>query len=197
MITKKETVISGDKVILRDKNISDARNDYIWHTDAELSYLDANPIPDVTFQQFLMEYTFLLNYQLSARCQFAIDTREGKHIGNCMCYDIDKYRREAEFGIMIGNRNYWDKNYGFDATNTMLGYMFRTKKLRRIYLKTLTSNIRGQKCFQKCGFRPYGSLEKNGFSFLLMELFRNDWAEMNSTNNKNVNGGGDNNNSGN
>ena len=98
---------------------------------------------------------------------------------------------------MIGNRNYWDKGYGVDAINTLLGYMFRTTNLRRIYLKTLTSNIRGQKCFQKCGFRPYGSLEKNGFSFLLMELFRNDWAEMNSTNNKNVNGGGDNNNSGN
>ncbi|GAI42350.1 unnamed protein product, partial [marine sediment metagenome] len=75
-------------------------------------------------------------------------------------------------GIMIGNRDYWDKGYGADTVTTLLSYIFHQTDLKRIYLKTTDSNNRAQKCFKKCGFTPYGHMERDGFSFTLMEINR-------------------------
>ncbi|MFC1898890.1 GNAT family N-acetyltransferase [Chloroflexota bacterium] len=173
-------MISGSKITLRDKRLSDARNDYTWHSDSELSHLDAIPLPKITFQEYLAEYSFQLRYPFSSRKQFAIDTKEGKHIGNCMYYDINDVKSEAELGIMIGDKGYWDKSYGSEVITTLIHHIFETTNLKRIYLKTLDSNIRAQKSFRKCGFTPYGHMDKNGFSFLLMETHRSNWEKNNA-----------------
>jgi len=79
---------------------------------------------------------------------------------------------------MIGNRDYWDKGYGADTVTALISYIFHQTNLERIYLKTLDSNIRAQKCFQKCGFTPYGHLDRDGFNFVLMEVNRKQWQEQ-------------------
>jgi len=165
-------MIIGSKIILRDKRLADALNDYTWRTDPELAQLDATPLLTITFPQYLSDYTSQLGYSTSTRHPFAIDTLDGKHIGNCVYYGVNETRGEAELGIMIGNRDYWDKNYGADAVTTLVSYIFRQANLKRIYLKTLDSNSRAQKCFRKCGFTPYGHLVRNGYSFVLMEIHR-------------------------
>ena len=165
-------MINGSKIILRDKSLADALDDYTWQTDPELAHLDAAPLPTITFREYLSDYTSQLRYLLSARRQFAIDAPDGKHIGNCVYYGVNKTKGEAELGIMIGDRDYWDKGYGADAVTTLVSHIFRQTKLKRIYLKTLDSNSRAQKCFQKCGFTSYGHLVRDGFSFVLMETLR-------------------------
>jgi RimJ/RimL family protein N-acetyltransferase len=174
------TMSSGEKVKLREKRLADAANDYAWFTDAELAALDAVPLPTTTFPQYLADYASDLRYPPIARHQFAIETREGKHIGNCTYYGIDNEKGEAEVGIMIGDRDYWDRGYGADAVATLLNYVFRKTKLNRLYLKTLVANKRAQKCFAKCSFTPYGHLQKDGYSFILMELHREDWKKRQS-----------------
>ena len=170
-------MINGSKIILRDKSLADALDDYTWQTDPELAHLDAAPLPTITFREYLSDYTSQLRYLLSARRQFAIDAPDGKHIGNCVYYGVNKTKGEAELGIMIGDRDYWDKGYGADAVTTLVSHIFRQTKLKRIYLKTLDSNNRAQKCFQKCGFIPYGHLVRDGFSFVLMEILRKQWEK--------------------
>jgi len=171
-------MISGSKVILRDKRLADAQDDYTWQTDPALARLDAVPLLATTFSQYLSDYVSELRYSSPTRCRFAIETLDGQHIGNCTYYGISEADGEAELGIMIGNRDYWDKGYGADAVITLLSYIFRRTNLKRIYLKTLDSNHRAQKCFQKCGFTPYGHLIKDGFSFVLMELHRKQWERQ-------------------
>lgn len=170
-------MIIGSKIILRDKRLADALDDYTWQTDPELAYLDAAPVPTITFQEYLADYVGQLRYLRSTRRQFAIDTRDGRHIGNCAYYGINETKGEAELGIMIGHRDCWDKGYGADAVATLVSHIFHQTKLKRIYLKTLDSNIRAQKCFQKCGFTPYGHLVRDGFSFMLMEILRKQWEK--------------------
>ena len=170
-------MIINSKIILRDKRLADAPDDYTWGTDPELAHLDAAPPFTTTFARYLSDYTNQLRYLPLIRHQFAIDTLEGKHIGNCAYYDVDETKGEAELGIMIGDRNCWDKGYGADAVTTLVSYIFQQINLKRIYLKTLDSNKRAQKCFQKCGFTPYGHLVKNGFSFALMEIHRKQWGK--------------------
>ena len=168
-------MIISSKIILRDKKLADAPDDYSWRTDLELAHLDAAPILTTSFQKYLSDYTSELRYSSLTRHQFAIDTLDGKHIGNCIYYGINETKGEAELGIMIGNRGRWDKGYGTDAVTTLVSYIFHQTNLKRIYLKTLDSNSRAQKCFQECGFTPYGHLARDGFSFVLMEIHYKQW----------------------
>jgi ribosomal-protein-alanine N-acetyltransferase len=173
-----KTSMTGDgKTRLREKRLDDARYDYRWQTDPELAALDAVPPPSLSYAEYLARYAVELRYPPTRRQRFAIETRDGEHIGNCTYYAINTKRGEAELGIMIGNRHYWDKGYGFDAITNLLELIFRETGLNRIYLKTLVSNTRAQKCFAKCGFTPCGQLKRDGYNFLLMELYRRQWAE--------------------
>jgi RimJ/RimL family protein N-acetyltransferase len=171
-------MIVGSKVRLREKRLADAPDDYAWQTDPELAQLDAAPLLTISFQQYLSDYTRELRYPSLTRQQFAIETLDSKHIGNCSYYGINKTKGEAELGIMIGNRDYWDKGYGTNAVTTLVNYIFQRTKLNRIYLKTLDTNTRAQKCFKKCGFTPYRHLNKDGYNFVLMELHRKQWLQQ-------------------
>ncbi len=166
------------KITLRDKRLADAPDDYTWQTDPELARLDATPLLTTTLAQYLSDYTSQLRYSSSTRHQFAIETLDGKHIGNCVYYGINETKGEVELGIMIGDRDCWDKGYGTDTVTALVSHIFHQTNLKRIYLKTLNSNSRAQKCFQKCGFTPYGHLVKDGFSFVLMEIYRKQWEKQ-------------------
>lgn len=170
-------MIIGNKIILREKGLTDAKDDYAWETDPELAQLDAAPLVTISFSRYLSDYTEELNCFLKASRRFAVDTLDGKHIGNCSYYNISETKGEAELGIMIGNRDYWDKDYGTDTVTTLVNYIFRQTNLTRIYLKTLESNTRAQKCFQKCGFTLSKHLSKAKFRFTLMEIHRDQWLE--------------------
>jgi len=170
-------MITGSEIKLRDKKLSDARNDYQWQTDPELVRLDAVPLLTTSFPQYLLDYTDELRYPTSTRHPFAIETLDGKHIGNCVYYHINEAKGEAELGIMIGNRDYWNRGYGTDTVATLVNHIFLQTNLRRIYLKTLDGNQRAQKCFKKSGFVPYGHLVRDGYNFVLMELHRKQWEE--------------------
>ena len=171
-------MISSNNIILREKTLACAWNDYTWETDPELAHLDAASAIDVTFSQYLADYVKELHNHIPTSQRFAIYTLDGKHIGNCSYYNISETRGEAELGIMIGNRDYWNKGYGTDIVTTLVNHIFSQTNLNRIHLKTLESNARAQKCFQKCGFAPYGNLVKDGYNLVLMEIHRDFWQKQ-------------------
>ncbi len=173
------TYIRGNRVILRNKTLADAHEDYVWRSDPELSRLDdAEPLK-MPLSQFLSYYEEDLNYPSTARNRFAIEDLHGKHIGNCMYYDIDLWRGETELGIMIGDREYWDKGYGTEAVSLLMTHIFSDARMRRIYLHTLDWNIRAQRSFQKCGFVPVKKIQRHGNTLVLMEISRESWRERN------------------
>ena len=175
-------MIKERRIILRDKDPSDAWDDYSWETDPELAKLDAAPTTFISYSQYLGDYTWDLHAPHTTSRQFAVDTLDGRHIGNCSYYNLDKSHGEVELGIMIGNRDYWNKGYGVDVISALLEHIFEQTKVNRVHLKTLDWNARAQKCFQKCGFSECGQMSRDGFNFMLMEISRNDWeaAKANS-----------------
>ena len=171
-------MIRGNKVNLRDKRLSDARKDYAWQTEPELAKLDAALLITSPFSQYLLDYSVQLHCQVSTRHLFSVETLDGEHIGNCTYYGVDEAKGQAEIGIMIGERSYWDKGYGTDAVMALVNHIFSETNLGRIHLKTLYWNKRAQGCFQKCGFAPCGHLARDGYSFMVMELLRKQWEEQ-------------------
>lgn len=169
--------IEGRKVVLREKRVEDAQDDYQWRSDPELAKLDASRPLNVSYEEYLKSYSHDLDYPSFSSHSFSIVTQDGIHIGNCMYYDLNHLRREAEVGIIIGDRAYWDGGYGYDAMVTLLGHVFSTVGLKRVYLHTLEWNERACRCFQKCGFREIGSVKRGKDTLVRMELTQSEWGK--------------------
>ena len=167
--------VKGQKVILRGKRIEDASDDYSWRSDEELARLDATRPLNMTYSDFLRFSREEQAFPSPLSRRFAIDTFEGRHIGNCMYYDIDLKGGEAELGIMIGDRDYWGKGYGTDSVSCLLDHIFNDTTLVRVYLHTLDWNHRARKAFAKSGFREVKKVRRSGNDFILMEALRSDW----------------------
>lgn len=170
-----EVFVKGEKVILREKRIGDAPEDYAWRVDEELARLDATRplrMSYADFQRFSQEE---MGYPSPRSKRLAIDTHDGTHIGNIMYYDIDLRRKESELGIMIGDRDYWGKGYGTDSVDSLLGHIFVNTEITRVYLHTLEWNERARKSFAKSGFKEVKKVRRSGMDFALMEIWRSDW----------------------
>ena len=170
--------IRGLKVVIRDKRIEDAWSEYEWRADIELSELDAAPPITMKFDEFRRVFNNQFNYPTPWSKRMSIDTLEGLYIGNCMYYDIDTVNKEAEMGIMIGNRDYWGQGYGFDVMVTLIDHIFSNSSLRRVYLHTLDWNERARCCFEKVGMKVVKTVRRSGFNFYLMDMTRNRWEEL-------------------
>jgi RimJ/RimL family protein N-acetyltransferase len=124
----------------------------------------------------MLYYTEQLHSFKEDRRWFAIDTLDGRHIGNCMYYDVDQAKKQAKIGIIIGDRDYWSMGYGTDAIMTLVCHIFNDLNLERVYLDTLEWNVRAQRCFQKCGFLVNGHVHDKGHNFVIMELYKS-WLQ--------------------
>lgn len=167
-------MLRGRRIIIRRKKLSDAWDDYKWRKDPELCRLDAAVPTCISFPEFYENYLMEMQREHPWQRQFAIDTVEGKHIGNVMYYNLDPERREVEIGIMIGDKNYWGKEYGKEAVLLFVDFLFKELGVERIKLRTLTWNKRAQRCFEKCGFVPKGKVLQGEHEFVIMELTRGD-----------------------
>jgi len=67
----------------------------------------------------------------------AIDLRTADdwlHIGSAGLHQPDMRNRNAELGIVIGDKRYWDKGHGTDVMHTLLRHSFLTLNLHRVFL---------------------------------------------------------------
>ena len=173
--TNNRVLIKGESVVLREKRIEDAPADYAWRTDKELAKLDATRPLNMPYSEFLKYSREELKFPGPMSRRLAIDTLDGRHIGNCMYYDIDLRGGEAELGVMIGDRDYWGQGYGTDSVAALLNHIFTTTSLNRVYLHTLEWNTRARRSFAKSGFRDVKKVRRGGMGFILMEIWRADW----------------------
>ena len=179
--TAPRVVAVGRLVRLREKQEEDAPRDYEWRRDIELAAYDATRPITMSYKTFLKTMSEELRRPSKYRRTYAIEEIDGgTHIGNVMYYGYDSLLREAELGITIGVRPYWARGYGTDAVRTLLGYAFEELELRRMYLHTLTSNIRAQRAFENAGFRRTRQVRRDGYQFERMEISReelDEWLE--------------------
>ena len=164
-------VLRGKHIKLRRKRIQDAIHEFHWRQDAELCELDAAAPISGTFEEYVHWHASSNGVGVNSYV-LAIETLGGTHIGNCGCFNIDDVQREVEIGIMIGEKAYWNHGYGEDVLHTLVEGLLQNTHVQRIYLKTLDWNVRAHKCFEKCGFKSYDRMNRDGHSFIFMEIRR-------------------------
>jgi RimJ/RimL family protein N-acetyltransferase len=164
----------GTLVVLREKTLDDAEQDYEWRRDAELATFDAARPYNGSLKDYISIFSDELRFPSPYRKTIAVEDQAGQHIGNVMYYNADFHRKEAEIGVTIGLRNFWARGFGTDLLRTFVGYLFEGLSFERIYLKTLDWNLRAQRCFEKAGFRSYGTSRRGEYNFILMDIRRSE-----------------------
>ncbi len=141
---------------------SDAEILAAFMNDHEVTtYLNQGAIP-LTYEEEL-EYIDKA-YKNHQNLVFGIwHTKDEKLIGATGLHRIDYANQQANFGISIGNKDYWGKSVGTEVTQEMLSYAFMRLNLRNVRLSVYGHNERAQKCYRKCGFRKVGCFEKSVF----------------------------------
>jgi RimJ/RimL family protein N-acetyltransferase len=104
-------------------------------------------------------------------------------IGDLGIFDIDWRIRSAELGIVIGNKEYWNKGYGTEAIGVILEHGFQTLNLNRICLKVYKTNLRAIRAYEKAGFKHEGKLRQGHFQdgqyvdVILMSILKSEWRD--------------------
>ncbi len=144
-------MIEGTLVKLRPREMSDLDNVHRWVNDAEvMRHYARYPMSLAAEEASLREHDVKPNTFVDVR--FAIETKDGVHVGRVNLYDGDAEARTARLAILIGDKAYWSRGYGTDAIRTLLGFAFAEMNLRRVDLTVDAENGRGIACYRKCGF---------------------------------------------
>lgn len=69
---------------------------------------------------------------------------------------IEQVNRSAEFGIMIGEKEYQNRGYGTEATALTIDYGFNALNLASIFLRVHEFNKRGIRVYEKVGSKRIG-----------------------------------------
>lgn len=92
---------------------------------------------------------------------FAIETLEGKHIGNSGIHDIEFRHGTAMTGSLIGEVDEWGKGYGTDAAMIRSRYCFDVLGLRLLRSSYFEGNDRSARMQARAGYEVVGRWPKS------------------------------------
>ena len=175
-------MILGEGIRLRGMEREDLPLFVRWLNDPEVRrfllqhYPISTPQEERWFEQMLQSPT--------AEQPLVIEIQQGSDwipLGNISFMGVDQQAHNAELGLFIGEKSFWDKGVGTKAITLMLDHGFFTLNFHRIYLRVYEENKRGIHCYEKIGFKHEGRLREAGFlegrycDMLWMGILRDEW----------------------
>ena len=129
-----------------------------WANDYELSKLmgRGKPVSEVEHEKWLENVLCRDDCVL-----FAIETPDGKHVGNVWLWHIDARHRSAEVRIVIGDAEHTGRGIGTEAIRMLADYARDRMNLRRLFALVLSTNPRSRRAFEKAGFELEGTLRQD------------------------------------
>jgi [ribosomal protein S5]-alanine N-acetyltransferase len=150
MNKKKDYMILGKKTILTFFKKRDINKTYLlWLQDKKNLKYSNNK-----YKKF--NYSNLLNYCQSFDNKnnffFKISTLDGLFVGTLTCY-TSRVHGHANMGLLIGEKKYQGQGLGLDAWKSAINYLFKKKKIRKIFAGTMSCNISMKKIFISSGMK--------------------------------------------
>ena len=164
------------------KSASSAKTRYFKFLTGRRCYLSPmNPEDAPVYTEWLNDLTIMSNLMMTPHAitlnaekemvekmtkdqqqhQFAIvDLKTDRLIGGCGLRGVDTTNGKADFGIFIGDKSFWNRGFGTEATMLILDYGFNILHLRNIILGVFSFNERAIACYRKCGFKLIGRRRK-------------------------------------
>lgn len=177
-------MIQGKLVRLRSIERDDLPRLLEFNNDiaVELAGGGAPPLPQ-SFARLQAEYDQDASKGGRDNTHFAIEA-DGRLIGQCALFDTDAVNRTCELGIAIGDKDYWGRGYGREATTLLLHYAFQYHNYHKVYLRVHASNERAIRAYRACGLIEEGRLRAHVWSngryddLLFMGILREEWKQQ-------------------
>lgn len=150
----------GQLIRLRARELDDVERVHRWLNNPAMTRFIEVRYPRSVSQA--REYAEEAPPAAFAAARFAIETREGKHIGNCVLRSHAPEDRAASAGIIL-DELYWGGGYGTDAMRVLCRFGFGMMNLHRIELEVFEDNPRAVRCYEKVGFQHEGRRRKADF----------------------------------
>lgn len=156
MLEPTSPFIVGDLCYLRGLIEADLTGDYFhWLNDAEtMRYMESGRYPNTLDDMRAYLAALRANH---SKVMFAVcDKITNKHIGNTALSNIHPIHRRADFGILIGDKAYWGRGFGTQATRLTVDYGFRRLNLHSIWLGVSGEHQAAIRAYEKVGFKLDG-----------------------------------------
>ncbi|MFC2023928.1 GNAT family N-acetyltransferase [Chloroflexota bacterium] len=145
----------GEKCYLSPCTSQNAEQWTVWDNDLEV----AIPLGDEAYTIYSLEKMREITREVMIQQSHLfsiVDAATDTLIGRCLLFDIDAVNRKAMLGLVIGEKEYWNRGYGKEATRLLLDYGFNLLNLNNIMLGTFSFNVRALDCFRGAGFKEIG-----------------------------------------
>ncbi len=177
------SMIYGERVRLRATERDDVKKFFVWVNDPDVTrYLSLYlPMSAVDEENWFDAMTKRDQNEKT----LVIEVRDGdgwKMIGNCCVFDIDPISRMGELGIMLGEKDEWNKGYGTETMILLLRHGFDTLNLNRVHLRVYAENRRAKRSYEKAGFVEEGRLRESVYKHgkyddvIVMSVLRSEWV---------------------
>jgi RimJ/RimL family protein N-acetyltransferase len=155
--------LRGSRIYLRPLERSDLNETYLgWLNDHEVTkYLEVGTFPNT--MQDLEKFYQGVTGSRSDVILAVVDGKSHRHIGNVKLGPINWVHRRATFGIMIGEKEFWGRGIGTEATRLMVEYGFLRLNLNRINLGVLATHQSAIRCYEAVGFKTEGRCREEMF----------------------------------
>jgi diamine N-acetyltransferase len=177
-------MLAGRVASLRPLRASDRAISVRWRNDAEIRDNVLGYRFPVTEEMEAHWVDGVLKDQSRTRVILAIeDKADGAFVGLVYLNDIDWFVRNAEFGILIGERSRQSRGLAKDALALVANYAFGTLNLNRLYLRVVAFNKRALRLYRSFGFveegiqRQHAFLRGRYYDVVLMGLLRREFEE--------------------
>lgn len=158
----RQVFLRGESINLVLLTEEDATTMATWMNDPEVNQflsVGATPLTNEAEVNFVQEA-----YKDDSRVIFGIwHKADQKLIGNTGFHQVDQLNQTASFGIVVGEKEYWNTGVGTEALDLMLSYAFTIRNLRNVTLSVFGENKRAISCYEKCGFVPVGTYPAHRF----------------------------------
>jgi len=157
--------IVGEKIYLRGLEKDDLKgNMFQWANDSEVTHYMVTGARPNSMELLEEEYARLMSSKSDVVLAI-IDKETNIHIGNVGLYVINWISRSAEFRIIIGEKEYYNKGYGTEAIKLTVEYGFEKLNLNKVWLGGNAEHIEAIKAYENAGFVREGTLRQ--------EIYRN------------------------
>jgi len=176
------SIIYGERVRLRAVEREDVKKFYMWVNDPEVTRHLSLYLPMSTVDE--ENWFDSMTKRNPSEKALVIEVRDGngwKMVGNCGVFGIDTVNRLGELGIMLGEKDEWNKGYGTETMTLLLHHCFDTLNLNRVFLHVYAENLRAKRAYEKAGFVEEGCLREavykhgNYDDVIVMSVLRSEW----------------------
>lgn len=170
----------GTKIYLSPRIVEDTELYTTWMNDPAITDYIGRSHSIVTLEGE-KEYLESSSKKSDSMVFAIVDLETNELIGDISLNKIDHIRRTATLGIFVAvNRS---QGIGTEAIKLILDYGFNYLNLNNIDLQVLDVNARAIRCYEKAGFKKYGTRRKAVFlngkyhDMVFMDILAEEFTE--------------------